>query len=251
MKLQHYILACDERGTTRWPSRSKTWALGGLVFEERERQELVSIWNRIKIELCENDKTELKWSHFFPGRHQERMKNPLIETDPTKWRKQAIWALNELFKNTKSLPISTYIRKNEAADDAFRTTSDNRKVLDIDVIWVGVLGQFALFLNEKTATGEIWFDNLGSQKEQNRKQKEWLELRNVEWPVQPETQLLLKSIAPKFKYFDSKTEPVIQIADFVSGIIWAASEGDEIFLLKNLNRYVLNGKRTYRLLKIE
>ena len=26
-----YILVCDERGTTRWPSSSKTYALGGFV----------------------------------------------------------------------------------------------------------------------------------------------------------------------------------------------------------------------------
>ena len=251
MKSKHYILACDERGTTRWPSPTNTWSLGGLIFEQNERKKLVSIWNHIKIKLCREENIELKWSHFFPGYHQERMNNPLIETDPIKWRKQAIWALNELFENTQALPLSTYLRKSESTDDIFRITKDNRKVLDIGVIWVGILGQFALFLKDKKSTGEIWFDNLGSKKEQDKKQEDWTRLRDVEWPVNPENQKLLRSIASDFKFFDSKSEPIVQIADFISGVTWAASEGDEIFLLETLEKYMPQGQRTYRMLKIE
>lgn len=250
MKSKHYILACDERGTTRWPSPTNTWALGGLIFQQSERKKLVSIWNRIKVELCREENVELKWSHFFPGQHQERMDNPLIEDDPEKWRTQAVWALEELFNNTQALPLTTYVRKSEASGDAFLTTQDGRKVLDIGVIWVGILGQFALFLKDKRSTGEIWFDNLGSEKEQTRKQKEWSRLRDGEWPVNPENQLLLKPIASEFSFFDSKTEPIVQIADFISGVTFAASEGDDIFLIKTLSKYMPQGNPTYRTLKI-
>jgi len=244
-------LACDERGTTRWPSPTKTWSLGGLIFENNERQKLVSIWKRIKIKLCEEENLELKWSHFFSGDHQKRMTNPLIETDMRELRKQAIWALNELFEDTNALPLATYVRKDKSTDAVFRITQDRRKVLDIRVIWVGVLGQFALFLKEKDSTGEIWFDNLGSKKEQDKKQEDWVRLRDGKWQVNPENQLLLKPIASNFRFFDSKNEPIIQIADFVSGIIWAASEGDEIFLLKTLDKFMRQSERTYRLLNFE
>jgi hypothetical protein len=250
MQSEHFILACDERGTTRWPSTTKTWALGGLIFEEDEHQSLSSIWTKIKAELCGDEGIELKWSHFFPGRHQARMDNPLISKNPKEWRKQAVWALDELFKNTTALPLTTYIRKDECSEESFRVTQDGRKVLDIDTIWVGVLGQFAIFLKEKQATGEVWFDNLGSEKEQRRKQEEWIRLRDEKWPADNENQLLLKSISRHFKYFDSEHEPIIQLADFISGITWAASEGDTLFLVKNLNRFIPRGMRTYRLLKV-
>jgi len=251
MLSRHFILACDERGTTRWPSPTNTWALGGLIFEKEEHQRLVGIWSDIKIKLCGDANLELKWSHFFPGKHQGKMNNPLLSEDPQEWRNQALWALNELFKKTNALPLTTYVRKDKSTDDVFRITPDNRKVLNIGVIWVGVLGQFALFLKEKNSTGEIWFDNLGSENEQDRKQQEWLRLRDGDWPVNPEYQLLLKPIASEFRFVDSKDEPIIQIADFISGITWAASEGDEFFLLKTLEKFMPKGKRTYRLLKIE
>jgi hypothetical protein len=248
---KHYIVACDERGTTRWPSPTKTWALGGLIFEENERQRLLSIWDSIKLKLCGDKNLELKWSHFFPGHHQERMGNPLITKDHKEWRKQVKWALNELFENTNALPLTTYVRKDKSSDTVFREGQHSRKILNIDTIWVGILGQFALFLKEKNSTGEIWFDNLGSEKEQARKQEEWIRLRDGDWPVNPENQLLLKPIALNFRFFDSKTEPIIQIADFLSGIVWAASEDDQEFLMKNLDKFIPQGKRTYRLLKIE
>ena len=246
-----FILACDDRGTTRWPSPTKTWAFGGLIFEASKRQMLLSVWQDVKLELCGDESCELKWSHFFPGHHQDRINNPLISKDPNEWCNQAKWALTKLFDTNSVLPLTTYVRKDKASDNVFRITEDGRRVLDINTIWVGVLGQFALFLNEKTSIGEIWFDQLGSQKEQERKQTEWIQLRDGDWPVNPENQLLLKRIASNFKFYDSQTEPIIQIADFVSGITWAASEGDEVFLLQTIDEFVAHGKHTYRLLKFE
>jgi len=139
---------CDERGTTRWPSRTKTWALGGFIIESRKRQDLVSAWAKIKLQLCGNQDCELKWSHFFPGYHQKAADNPLLSNDPQEWRQEAKWALSELFSATHIFPVTIVVHKRRASDDVFVTTEDGRKVLDINTYWVGVLGQFALFLEE-------------------------------------------------------------------------------------------------------
>jgi hypothetical protein len=55
----------------------------------------------------------------------------------------------------------------------------------------------------------------------------------------------LKRIAEPIAFLDSAHEPMVQIADFVSGVIWAAAEGDEAFLLLYLRDYFPWGKRTY------
>lgn len=77
-----YILVCDERGTTRWPSPTKTWALGGFIIADEDLHRLFSAWAGVKRQLCGTDGCELKWSHFFAGGHQARSRNPLLATDP-------------------------------------------------------------------------------------------------------------------------------------------------------------------------
>ncbi len=248
---KEYIFACDERGTTRWPSQSKTWAIGGFIVESAKRQELVSAWGRIKLHLCGDADCELKWSHFFPGHHQEGESNPLLSRDAREWREHARWALSELFGATDILPVTVVVRKDRATDDAFVTADDGRKVLDTDIYWVGPLGQFALFLEEHNAAGEVWFDQLGSRQEEARKQATWERLRNGVWAVKTEYQAMLRRIATTLRFFDSGIEPVVQIADFVSGVIWAASEGDEHFLRSLIEEYFPRGPRTYSLVHVE
>ena len=174
--VKRHILVCDERGTTRWPSSSRTWALGGFVVQSSKRQTLVSAWESIKLRLCGNKDCELKWSHFFPGHHQQRSDNPLLSSDPQEWREQAMWAVSELFRQSEILPINIVVRKDEASDSAFITTGDGRQVLDTNILWVGAIGQFALFLKQHHAKGEIWFDQLGSRQEEARKQADWVQL---------------------------------------------------------------------------
>lgn len=246
-----YIFACDERGTTRWPSQSKTWAIGGFIVESGRRRELIWAWARIKSQLCGDADCELKWSHFFPGHHQEGESNPLLSRDPGEWREQAKWALSELFRATEILPVTVVVRKDRATDAAFLTTDDGRRVLDSDTFWVGPLAQFALFLAEHNATGEVWFDQLGSRQEEARKQATWKQLRNGVWAVKTEYQAVLHRIASSLRFFDSEAEPLVQIADFVSGVIWAASEGDEQFLRTLLEEYFPRGPRTYSLVHVE
>jgi hypothetical protein len=250
MTLAKYILACDERGTTRWPSPTKSWTFGGFVVESRKRSTLTSVWSTIKLELCGSENCELKWSHFFSGSHQRRLSNPLLSTAPQVWREQAKWALEKLFQAVSVIPIVMYVRKDIASEHAFEITEDGRQVLNIDVIWVGILGQFATFLKQHNAHGEIWFDQLGSRKEETRKQASWKYLRDAEWPIQSEHRATLQRIAPTLQFFDSKVEPVVQIADFISGVAWAASEGDEEFLLEFLDKFGRAGGRTFRILNI-
>jgi hypothetical protein len=204
--------------------------------------------------LCGNSSCELKWSHFFAGRHQDRETNPLILDDPEEWREQASWAIGKLFEVPGVVSVNTYIRKDEAADAVFKKADEmpekGYRVLDIDTLVVGVIGQFVLFLMERRAKGEIWFDKLGSQTEEQRRQDSWQQLRDGEWKVKPENQKLLKRISPKIKFLDSEKNSLVQVADFISGVIWAASEGDEVFLLQALSKYFPSGPRTYTLLRI-
>jgi hypothetical protein len=245
-----YILVCDERGTTRWPSPSKTWVLGGFVIELRNQKILTSAWEKIKQQLCGDKSYELKWSHFFPGLHQDRVDNPLLSKDPQEWRRQAVWAISELFSATELLPINTCVRKDRASDDSF-LTRNGRKVLDINILWVSVLAQFAIFLQQCNARGEVWFDQLGSRQEESRKQANWDQLRNDPWPGAAEHQAIARRIAPTLRFFDSRTEPLVQIADFISGVIWAASEGDEEFLLNSLKEYFPMGPRSFSLINLK
>lgn len=252
---QKYLLVCDERGTTRWPSATKTWAMGGFIIDSRRQNAVVHVWREVKRLLCSDIARELKWSHFFPGRHQERGTNPLVSDDPDKWREQAAWAIDKLFEVPGIVPVNMYVRKDEASNSAFEDFGDTAerpyKVLDIDTLFVTIIGQFALFLMERRATGEIWFDSVGSRKEEERKQESWRQLRDGEWAVEPHNQRHLKRVSPEIKFVDSQENELIQVADFISGVIWAASEGDERFLLQALSKYFPGGPQTYTLLRVK
>jgi len=165
------------------------------------------------------------------------MVNPL-KSPPELWREQIIWALKVLFERVDVIPITTVVRKDKAANAMFMKQKPNgTKILDIDVLWLGVVGQFAVFLHHMDAYGEMWFDQLGSRQEEERKQASWTRIRDHKWPTQSLQQEKLKRIAPDLKFFDSKNEPLIQVADFISGVLWAAAEGDKEFLLKFFKEY--------------
>lgn len=254
MTPKNYILVCDERGTTRWPSKSKTWALGGFTLDATKQKKVEFIWNDIKTSLCGDASCELKWMHFFPGHHQEKGDNPLISNNPSIWRDQASWAIDQIFEIPGIVPASMYVRKDKASEYLFKkndlATNKRYKILDIDIIHTGVFGQFALFLKNNQATGEIWFDKLGSAAEEKRRQESWAQLLCIEWKVNPENQQVLKRISPQLKFLDSSTNPLVQVADFISGVIWAASEGDDKFLYNALEKYFPHGPNTFTLLHL-
>ncbi len=230
MCITKYILACDERGTIFRNSKSQTWVYGGFIFKLKNRDILVNKWNFIKDSLCGSSDVEMKWSHFFYKTEESPLKKDIdIE-------KSLIWALDQIFTTeAKIIPVNIRAVKNELSEVCFRTTPKGNQVLDYEILSVAIYGQFALFLNIFPGIGEMWFDQLGSETEQDRKQKAWIELRNNN--DNKDNQRMIKRILPTIKFLDSNKEPIIQIADFVSGVIWAASEGDEKYLIHKFESY--------------
>lgn len=247
-----HILACDERGTTRWPSRTRTYTLGGYAFKKPDSALIIDIWNEIKHELCGSSDVELKWMHFFPEDHPQKCKNPLVSTNPGVWRRQARWALSKLFDDANMFPITSIVQKDKTSDDSFTEKHDGRRVLNTSLIWPCTIAQFALYIKERgVERGQVWFDQLGSRVEEERLQNSWTQLLTEPWPVEPKNQKLLRKIDQKLKFLDSEFEPIIQVADFVSGVIWAASEGDESFLLNFLRSYAPGMRQTYGILFLD
>ncbi len=230
MCLTKYILACDERGTINRNSKSQSWVYGGFVFRLKDRDSLVDRWNSVKYTLCGSSEVEMKWSNFFYKTEESPLKKD-INLDES-----LFWALDQMFDTeVKIYPINTRIVKNKLCEVSFRTTSKGTQVLDYEILSVAIYGQFALFLRLFPGIGEMWFDQLGSKTEQDRKQKDWIELRNHN--INKKNQRMTKRILPTIRFFDSRKEPIIQIADFISGVIWAASEGDEEYLIHKFENY--------------
>lgn len=247
-----HILACDERGVTRWPSRTRTYTMGGYAVKKSDSALIIDIWNEIKHELCGSSDIELKWMHFFPGDHQQRSENPLVSTNPGVWRRQARWSLSKLFDDANIFPITSIVQKDKTSDDSFTEKPDGRRVLNTSLIWPCTIAQFALYIKERNVErGQVWFDQLGSRVEEERLQNSWIQLLTGPWPVEPQNQKLLRKIDQELKFLDSESEPIIQVADFVSGVIWAASEGDESFLLNFLRSYAPGMRQTYGILFLD
>lgn len=251
----NYILACDDRGTKTWPpkGRSSTFTLGGFVVEQNKIDELNNQWNAIKLELCGNENVELKWSHFFEGNHQLSSKNPLISTNPSTWRNEAIWALKQLFQSTEISPLTTVVQKSKLTSDSLIKTKPNgKKEISLFQISGSLLTQFSLYLKEhQGGNGQIWCDQLGSSKEQKQLQVEFTSFfDNLASQNNPIYNYVLK-IEPQIRFFDSKNEPMIQIADFVSGVIWSSAENDHEFFKQLIEMYAPGRKRTYGIAVLE
>ena len=254
MGLRDAVLSCDDRGTTSPSSGSGTFTVGGFASFRKDHTPLVRAWSRVKHELCGSDEVELKWSHFFPGHHQDSLSNPLTSTGPSEWRVQALWALEELFRNTSTFPISTIVPKERLGPSLLTKTPKGNDVIDVGLVFAATLGQFALYLKEKrVSAGEVWFDNLGSAIEQQRFQDGLTTFfDSLSSTVVPSRKVeLVRRVDPAIRFMDSVTEPVIQIADFVSGVIWAAAEGDSWFLSKLLVNYAPGIRGTYGIVILE
>jgi Protein of unknown function (DUF3800) len=247
-----YVLACDERGSRSWNSTTRTFAVGGIATSLDRRDEIANAWDNIKQQLCGTTDVELKWSHFFPGFHQRKGGNPLGERSPSRWRQLARWALEELFTKTDLFPITAVVQKDRASQDFFsRPTSKGSRIVNIDLVLAGLLGQYALYLEEQSAIGgEIWFDQQGSLKEEERIQVEFRQLFANSSKLPAKIRGVLERVDPKITFLNSRKEPLIETADFVSGAIWAASEQDDFFLLEFLEHYAPGKRRTYGILLI-
>ena len=105
------------------------------------------------------------------------------------------------------------------------------------MLWPALFSQFAFFLDRRDASGEVWWDQLGSRKEESRWQAEWDALRSPTKARSPADQRAISRVSQCLRFFSSTAEPLVQVADFVSGVTFAASEGDESFLLRLLDEY--------------
>ena len=248
------VLVCDDRGTVSPISGSSAYSLGGFASLVDQHESMLESWNFVKRKLCGSIDVELKWSHFFPGHHQLGESNPLLTKDPSKWRTQALWALREIFGKSKAFPITTIVRKGKIGSSLLSKTPKGKEIIDIKLVFAALLGQFALYLKQNNiSNGEVWFDNLGSDVEQVRFQDSMTTFfESLDNSAIPRPRIeLTKRISPNITFLDSSTSGVIQIADFVSGTIWAAAEGDTWFLSKLLQAYAPGRRRTYGIVIIE
>ncbi len=247
-----YLLVCDERGTKDLTSKSRTFTIGGFVTDSSKIQKIEDVWSKIKSNLCGNANVELKWMHIFPGYHQEKTINPLLVKKQSEWRHLALWALVELFEKAEIFPITTIVQKDRVPESVLTTSKKGNSIISVFQMMGGTIGQFSRYIKEhKGKEGEIWFDKLGSLQEEERLQNQIFELfDNLALPSK-ENQKIVKRINPKLKFLDSEQEPIMQIADFVSGTIWASAEGDNWFFNKLLENYAPGKKRTYGILLLE
>jgi hypothetical protein len=245
MPKQHYIMACDDRGTNNWPSSSKTWSFGGFIIAADQQERLLSVWNKIKEALCGRSDCELKWKHFFEDIKNKTRDNPLKSIDALSNRIGILWAISQLFEAANIVPVTVLIRKDNASLALFRSSKKGKQVLKTDIFWMGLIAQFSLFLKQHDGQGEIWLDKSGSPAEDERKQQSWLESRSS-----PTLKDRYTMIEPQIKFFDSQDNTMIQIADFVSGALWAASENDDVYLMLHLEGFFPLGTNSYTLAKV-
>jgi len=156
--------------------------------------------------------------------------------------------LDYLFHDAPLIPVVAVSRKDRATPDFVVQSRKDKDKIDDDLMWLGPVALFAVFLNARKAKGRLWFDRLGSEKQEDRRQASWskqLQMARLgEHPPQFENNFRkLLAIDEKSEFFDSKSNEAVQIADFVCGVIWQAAEGDEAFLARLVDKYGQNAAR--------
>jgi hypothetical protein len=238
-----YILVMDEMGTPGMAyGTSNTYVFGGYVVAEDELDQAVGAWRQIKQELCGDADAELKWKHFFVDEDDPHIRTPLRDKEAKVRRRQAVRALDGLFGQASIRPAMLIVEKDRATETLIAQSRKGKDKIDDDLIWLVPAAQFSLFLHVHRARGRLWCDSLGSEKQEQRRQAAWSEqLRMVRDGEVPDTasanlqKLLL--IDDHVKFFDSRNNEAVQIADFVCGVIWAAGEGDESYLRRFIHKY--------------
>ena len=234
---ERHILVCDDRGSHRLESAAGTYLLGGFTAPETQSSHIVVTWNNIKRRLCGSDAVELKWRDFFADPTVESNPLHLYPSQLTR-RTEAILALHELFSQTAIIPLIARTHKPTASDSVYltRISSRGNRILDEQPLFTALIGLFANYLHEvRASSGVVWHDRLGSENEHKGRQEEFAAL--LHYAASPANSVLapqyrerIEKIEPQLHFFDSATTPVIQVADFVTGPMWAASEGDSVFL---------------------
>lgn len=230
------------------PGTSNTFVFGGYVVHKRDLAKTIEIWRGIKTEVCGSAEVELKWKHFFAVADDPHITTPLLVKSPRGRRQLAASGLDRLFQNTPIIPAIAVARKDRATDALVVQSKTGKDKLDDELMWVSPIAQFALFLSLHKARGKLWFDRLGSEKQEARRQAAWSEqlqmIRDGKCPSGMVGNLhKLLAVDEQIAFLDSETNEAVQIADFVCGVIWQAAEGDESFLARLVHKYGPNATR--------
>jgi len=240
--MDRYLFVADEMGSPGIsPSTSNTFVFGGVVFKESDLGKVIDAWRRIEIEMCGCENVELKWKHFFVDEHDPKFTIPLKVKNQTGRRQLAALALKYLFHHAPLLPLIALARKDKATN-AFKVKSKKGKdKIDYDTMWLGPIGMFASFLTLKAAKGRMCFDKLNKKQEEERQAWWSRHLNKIEEGEYSDKILKsfqkLLTIDEEINFLDSEKNEIIQVAEFVSGVIWRAGEGDESFLVEFENEY--------------
>lgn len=233
--MDRYLFVADEIGTPGIsPVISNTFVFGGYVVNENEVQKALEAWWKIKLEICGRKNVELKWKHFFVDEHDPKFSIPLKVKNKAGRRQLASLALKDLFNKSPLLPLIAIARKDRATDALIVKSRKGKDKIDYDKMWFGPIGMFGTFLHLKKAKGKMYFDHLSPNQEKER-QESWSnqlqKIREREIPEELYQNLQkLLCIDERITFLDSQKYEIIQIAEFISGVIWNASEGDEEFL---------------------
>lgn len=247
--MSDYIFVADEMGTPGMaPGTSNSFVFGGYVISENDLPQAADVWRNIKSDLCKDAEIELKWKHFFVEVDHPHIEIPLSTKDPDARRRLVLSVLDLVFESAPLIPVMAVTRKDRATDLFVVQSTSGKDKIDDDLVWFGTVAQFALFLDTRQATGELWFDRLGSEKHEKRRQEAWSEqlrmVRARELPPESLDNLArLLRIEEDIAFLDSKASEAVQIADFLCGVIWQAAEGDEAYLARLIDRYGPNASR--------
>lgn len=232
MPNQHYFLFADESGNPGMSTRNAVWAFGGVVVAQENVPALEQIWHTWKADICHDPYADLKWRHFFSHSSQ----NPLREASLPKRTHLAEELVTAIFAERLLRPALVVMHSKwvKSSELLLRSKTGNLKVNDA-VCTQPLYTQFAKYLDEHHATGQIVYDKLGGHHLEENRQQHWTHFK--ETSVQEVRHADLKLIDTQIYFADSDTNPLVQIADCVCGIVSTLGRYNELFLATILQNY--------------
>ncbi len=217
------------------PGASDNLVFGGYVVIEAELPKVVESWQKFKTDTCGTSNVELKSEHFFASRSRQ---NPLVVRNPEKRRQMAMEGFEIIYSIPSIAPLAYCVFKERASSSLIIESKKGNPKIDADTIWVAPFGSFSLFLAKKHATGQVWWDGVSGQQEQDKKNRDWQKLKRT-----PGGRKEIQTIDDEILFLDSKENEAIQVADFLCGVLWQAMQGDESFLAHFQDKYSAQKRR--------
>ncbi len=211
------------------PGASDNLVFGGFVVAVSELPDVVEMWRGFKVDTCGTPDAELKSEHFFASRSRH---SPLVVQNREERRKMAMEGFELIYSNRSVAPLAYCVFKDRASAALTVKSKKGNPKIDADIIWVAPLVLFGLFLTRKHATGQVWWDCVSGQQEQEKKNLEWQKLKHA-----PEALREIQAIDDEILFLDSEKNEAIQVADFLCGILWQAMSEDEVFLARFQDKY--------------